>query len=152
MVLFLLHPYPFLPEQSVGRRLSLHISTQPLNPYTMASISRSMSRLAAGARITVILRTGLQVPRATCVNRASVLHNINSKRLGSTAAALKKKTQDAGSLAPTQSRSRSKVYKDADEAVADIKSGSTVLSAGFGLCGVAGEWRTSTTSQLHLQC
>lgn len=32
-------------------------------------------------------------------------------------------------------RSRSKVFKDADEAVADIKSGSTVLSAGFGLCG-----------------
>ncbi|KAJ9479100.1 Succinyl-CoA:3-ketoacid-coenzyme A transferase [Pseudozyma hubeiensis] len=29
----------------------------------------------------------------------------------------------------------SKVYPSADEAVADIKSGSTVLSAGFGLCG-----------------
>lgn len=32
-------------------------------------------------------------------------------------------------------RSRPKVFKDADEAVADIKSGSTLLSAGFGLCG-----------------
>lgn len=32
----------------------------------------------------------------------------------------------------------SKLYKSADEAVADIKSGSTILSAGFGLCGVAG--------------
>ncbi|GAC93540.1 succinyl-CoA:3-ketoacid-coenzyme A transferase [Pseudozyma hubeiensis SY62] len=29
----------------------------------------------------------------------------------------------------------SKVYPSADEAVADIKSGSTLLSAGFGLCG-----------------
>ncbi|KZZ95513.1 succinyl-CoA:3-ketoacid-coenzyme A transferase [Moelleriella libera RCEF 2490] len=31
----------------------------------------------------------------------------------------------------------SKVYGTADDAVADIKSGSTILSAGFGLCGVA---------------
>lgn len=35
-------------------------------------------------------------------------------------------------------RSRSKVFQDADEAVADLKSGSTILSAGFGLCGTAG--------------
>lgn len=35
-------------------------------------------------------------------------------------------------------RGASKVYKNADEAVADIKSGSTILSAGFGLCGTAG--------------
>ncbi|THX25114.1 succinyl-CoA:3-ketoacid-coenzyme A transferas-like protein [Aureobasidium pullulans] len=41
------------------------------------------------------------------------------------------------SLAPTIDRSRSKVYASADEAVADIKSGSTILSAGFGLCGTA---------------
>ena len=30
-----------------------------------------------------------------------------------------------------------KVFKSADEAVADIKSGSVLLSAGFGLCGTA---------------
>lgn len=34
-------------------------------------------------------------------------------------------------------RGTSKVFKSADEAVADIKSGSTILSAGFGLCGTA---------------
>ncbi|KAB8766450.1 hypothetical protein FH972_026610 [Carpinus fangiana] len=34
-------------------------------------------------------------------------------------------------------RPDSKVYKDADAAVADIKPGSTILSAGFGLCGTA---------------
>ena len=34
-------------------------------------------------------------------------------------------------------RTRSKVFKDAHEAVADIRSGSTILSAGFGLCGTA---------------
>lgn len=38
---------------------------------------------------------------------------------------------------PVIDRSRSKLYNSADEAVADIQSGSTVLSAGFGLCGVA---------------
>ncbi|KAF1942949.1 3-oxoacid CoA-transferase [Clathrospora elynae] len=40
-------------------------------------------------------------------------------------------------LAPIIDRSKSKVFKDADEAVADLQPGSTVLSAGFGLCGVA---------------
>ncbi|KAH7066762.1 hypothetical protein BKA63DRAFT_453033 [Paraphoma chrysanthemicola] len=39
--------------------------------------------------------------------------------------------------APKIDRSKSKLFKDADEAVADVQSGSTVLSAGFGLCGVA---------------
>jgi 3-oxoacid CoA-transferase len=39
--------------------------------------------------------------------------------------------------APIIDRSKSKRFKDADEAVADIQPGSTVLSAGFGLCGVA---------------
>lgn len=42
------------------------------------------------------------------------------------------------SLAPKVERGGSKVFKDADTAVADIKSGSTILSSGFGLCGVAG--------------
>lgn len=48
-------------------------------------------------------------------------------------------TAQASSLAPKIERGGSKVYKDADAAVADIKSGSTILSSGFGLCGVAGE-------------
>lgn len=39
--------------------------------------------------------------------------------------------------APAKQRGGSKVWNSADEAVADIKSGSTVLSAGFGLCGTA---------------
>jgi 3-oxoacid CoA-transferase len=32
----------------------------------------------------------------------------------------------------------SKLFATADLAVADVKSGSTILSSGFGLCGVAG--------------
>jgi 3-oxoacid CoA-transferase len=38
---------------------------------------------------------------------------------------------------PVIDRSRSKLFDSADEAVADILPGSTILSAGFGLCGVA---------------
>lgn len=39
--------------------------------------------------------------------------------------------------APAPKRGASKIFPDADAAVADIASGSTILSAGFGLCGVA---------------
>ncbi|KAE8148601.1 3-oxoacid CoA-transferase [Aspergillus avenaceus] len=39
--------------------------------------------------------------------------------------------------APKINRGASKLFKNADEAVADLVSGSTILSAGFGLCGVA---------------
>src|SRR5689334_11123859 len=41
---------------------------------------------------------------------------------------------------PVIDRTRSKIFHDADEAVADFKSGSTLLSAGFGLCGTAGKF------------
>lgn len=36
-----------------------------------------------------------------------------------------------------QTRPKSKVYESVDAAVADVKSGSTILSSGFGLCGIA---------------
>lgn len=39
--------------------------------------------------------------------------------------------------APAPTRGGSKLFRDADAAVADVKSGSTILSSGFGLCGVA---------------
>ncbi|KAI1413943.1 succinyl-CoA:3-ketoacid-coenzyme A transferase subunit B [Hypoxylon sp. FL1857] len=39
--------------------------------------------------------------------------------------------------APAKVRGGSKVFKSADEAIADLKDGDVVLSAGFGLCGVA---------------
>ncbi|KAF2120293.1 hypothetical protein BDV96DRAFT_486242 [Lophiotrema nucula] len=43
----------------------------------------------------------------------------------------------AVSQEPVIDRSKSKLFNSADDAVADIQSGSTILSAGFGLCGVA---------------
>lgn len=39
--------------------------------------------------------------------------------------------------APVIDRSKSKLFNSADEAVADLQPGSTLLSTGFGLCGVA---------------
>lgn len=45
--------------------------------------------------------------------------------------------REAQGGAPAKVRGQSKLFKSADEAVADIQSGSTVLSAGFGLCGTA---------------
>ncbi|KAK3111506.1 hypothetical protein LTR53_013187 [Teratosphaeriaceae sp. CCFEE 6253] len=45
--------------------------------------------------------------------------------------------REASGGAPTKVRGQRKVFDSVDEAVADIKSGSTVLSAGFGLCGTA---------------
>ena len=51
---------------------------------------------------------------------------------------LQKSFYSAGRPAPTPTRDGSKVYKSADEAIADVEDGSVILSAGFGLCGVAG--------------
>jgi len=39
----------------------------------------------------------------------------------------------------SSARKDSKVLGTADEAVADVRSGSVLLSSGFGLCGVAGK-------------
>ncbi|KAI1362032.1 succinyl-CoA:3-ketoacid-coenzyme A transferase [Xylaria arbuscula] len=39
--------------------------------------------------------------------------------------------------APAKSKRNSKVFSSADEAIADVQDGTVILSAGFGLCGVA---------------
>lgn len=45
--------------------------------------------------------------------------------------------REAAGGAPAKIRGQRKVFDSVDEAVADIQSGSTLLSAGFGLCGTA---------------
>ena len=45
--------------------------------------------------------------------------------------------REASGGAPKQERGQQKYFPSVDDAVADIQSGSTVLSAGFGLCGTA---------------
>lgn len=54
---------------------------------------------------------------------------------------------------PKIDRSRPKVWKNADEAVADIQSGSTILSAGFGLCGTPGRLNIlgETTTNMYAE-
>jgi 3-oxoacid CoA-transferase len=56
--------------------------------------------------------------------------------------------EDAQPL-PVIERGASKVYSSADEAVADIQSGSVILSSGFGLCGVPGTRIPDALLQLH---
>ncbi|KAF2770617.1 beta ketoadipate:succinyl-CoA transferase, TR2 [Teratosphaeria nubilosa] len=45
--------------------------------------------------------------------------------------------REARGGAPAKIRGQRKVYDSVDEAVADVQPGSTILSAGFGLCGTA---------------
>ena len=47
-------------------------------------------------------------------------------------------TSEQSLRVPKIDRSAPKLFQNADAAVADLKSGSTILSSGFGLCGVAG--------------
>ncbi|CAD0113812.1 unnamed protein product [Aureobasidium uvarum] len=112
----------------------------------MAATRRSCMRLSAllPSSSNALIRT--QLPRATArvalSKRAGVAATvtfsrgfINDVKVGGSDV---ESIEMHESLAPTIDRSRSKVYASADEAVADIKSGSTILSAGFGLCGTAG--------------
>lgn len=52
--------------------------------------------------------------------------------------------------APPKRRGSSKLFESADEAVADVQSGSTILSSGFGLCGVAGKTGCSVNTSAGL--
>merc|ERR1711977_576262 len=45
--------------------------------------------------------------------------------------------REAAGGVPAKIRGQQKVFQSVDEAVADVQSGSTILSAGFGLCGTA---------------
>ncbi|EED12162.1 coenzyme A transferase, putative [Talaromyces stipitatus ATCC 10500] len=99
----------------------------------MASyLPRTMGRLALLSRRrlhTTILTTTI---KTTLSPRSKLLTSSLTCRFYTTS--LPRYSQ---SLAPRIVRSESKLFSSADDAVADIKSGSTILSAGFGLCGVA---------------
>lgn len=113
----------------------------------MAATRRSCTRLSALLPSSSNALFRAQLPRATArvalTKRAGVAATvtftrgfINDVKAGGNSGVDSIELNE--SLAPTIDRSRSKVYASADEAVADIKSGSTILSAGFGLCGTAG--------------
>ena len=70
---------------------------------------------------------------------APIASAIPSRRLFSSSSLRRSAGLSSGadSKAPTLERGGSKLFPDADAAVADVQSGSTILSSGFGLCGVA---------------
>lgn len=86
---------------------------------------------------TRLLCKGL--PPRICARRTTPLQS-RLARVSSTSSSLTRQRRFYSQpidRAPVIDRSKSKLFKSADEAVADIQSGSTILSAGFGLCGVA---------------
>lgn len=98
------------------------------------------------ARIhTIVLYSAMEVARTfsvaghwqleSCVIRLrQAKPNFGKARHFSNAARAQREAQGG---APKKQRGQKKVFDSVDEAVADVKSGSTVLSAGFGLCGTA---------------
>ncbi|KAK3985251.1 mitochondrial succinyl-CoA:3-ketoacid coenzyme A transferase 1 [Cladorrhinum sp. PSN332] len=109
----------------------------------MASVARALRRSSSTTRTTVsvpvlsaqvysrqlpiALRRGLRTLRAQPIRSL----NVNGIRSFSV-------TRNWRSVEiPETTRNDSKLWASADEAVADIESGSVLLSAGFGLCGIA---------------
>lgn len=105
----------------------------------MAAARRSCARfpalLSPSSAFVLATRQLPRVAARSSVKRVGALHSTRSFITSAKQGDVESESQ---SLAPKIDRARSKVYKDADEAVADIQSGSTILSAGFGLCGTAG--------------
>ncbi|KAK2035322.1 coenzyme A transferase [Colletotrichum zoysiae] len=94
-----------------------------------------MSSIARQLRPRVLIRASFTASRAACAQpqrfpRAKALGVATCRGITTTPVRRSQK-------APATRRGGSKLYASADEAVADIKSGSTILSSGFGLCGVA---------------
>ncbi|GKT65440.1 coenzyme A transferase [Colletotrichum tofieldiae] len=94
-----------------------------------------MSSITRQLRPRVLMRASFTAVPAVCAQpqrfpRAKALGVVSCRGITTTPVRRSQK-------APAVKRGGSKLYASADEAVADIKSGSTVLSSGFGLCGVA---------------
>ncbi|KAK1760116.1 mitochondrial succinyl-CoA:3-ketoacid coenzyme A transferase 1 [Echria macrotheca] len=99
----------------------------------MASVARVIRQRAAPVPIVLAPARTLQLSALRQPCRAggiAILRPTTSTRNFS-------QSRNWRSTAPTVHRGDSKVYNSADEAVADIQSGSVLLSSGFGLCGIA---------------
>lgn len=70
------------------------------------------------------------------LTRSTLRPNLASRSLATASSEVTPSDRPA-SQAPPKKRGGSKLFKDADDAVKDIKSGSIILSAGFGICGTA---------------
>jgi hypothetical protein len=135
-ILILCRPLPPLPS--------------PFSPY---SVPRMATRRLSSACIATSSRAGLapalrprqaRLVRAAAMPTARYLHSTPTRYEHAANSSAKR---DA---APPIVRGASKLFKSADEAVADLKSGSTILSAGFGVCGTAGKKRIAIAYVLDL--
>lgn len=113
-----------------------------LCPYIMATRRISAACIAQTGR-SGLLNPPRLTPRAAHALRCARTIAAPARTLSTTPRRYKQEanTKAKRDPAPTVVRGASKLFKDADSAVADLKSGSTILSAGFGLCGTAGELR-----------
>ncbi|CEL11431.1 Putative Succinyl-CoA:3-ketoacid-coenzyme A transferase [Aspergillus calidoustus] len=96
------------------------MATLRVSALTLSRKATSIARVQLGFRACY---------QRTCGRPSASIHHA---RYSTSSTTIEQPTR-----APTIDRAASKLYKDADEAVADLKSGSTILSSGFGLCGVA---------------
>ena len=115
----------------------------------MATRRISSAYLATSSRNAFLTtpRTRLHFAPRLRISAARQLH-VSSMRYQQAAVANTSVKRDP---APKIDRGASKIYEDADEAVADIQSGAMILSAGFGLCGTAGEiFRSLLPYRLHI--
>ncbi|KAI9829315.1 MAG: hypothetical protein M1819_006378 [Sarea resinae] len=98
----------------------------------MASIRRISVSLAS-SRASLLVTSPLYHPsRLAAVSIKSRQYGARQFQTSSP-----RRSNPIASKAPKIDRAASKLFKDADAAVADLQSGSTILSAGFGLCGTA---------------
>ena len=64
-------------------------------------------------------------------------YDVRDTRFFSTSKSRRRQAPKPEETHPTPTRPKSKLFENADDAVKDLKDGSILLSAGFGLCGVA---------------
>ncbi|KAH7058667.1 succinyl-CoA:3-ketoacid-coenzyme A transferas-like protein [Macrophomina phaseolina] len=104
----------------------------------MALSQRSLSIARSGLpclRSTVASRTALSAARPLAAPLPVTVRYTRIEKRGFKKDAAP--SSATSSKAPPVTRGASKLYASADDAIADLKSGSIVLSAGFGVCGIA---------------
>lgn len=109
-------------------------------PSLLSSAQPKQASVASSAATSCLAQKRYR----TTISRTSTLSSPPRRLFSSTALrrsvdppAAHSSSSSSSPKAPTQDRSASKLYPDADAAVADIPSGAVLLSSGFGLCGVA---------------
>ncbi|KAM5356673.1 hypothetical protein ACJ41O_003319 [Fusarium nematophilum] len=136
---------------SRGRNAYVGLDPKPDREYNLHHIYPAMVATCLGLQLVTyglmfrIMRPGAKVFRPDEDTKMEIyrrVHGFDTPEIemeGKGASRNWRSTSDAAArrFSTTRVAFSSKVFEDADAAVADVKSGSTVLSSGFGLCGVA---------------